>query len=104
MPACYLCSRGRRVRSSGAGWCGLDRSATAFTVIHACFGHWLHSQFSLAPLIFMVQLALTIPLAAASWYLFDAGDTEAEEALAHAFTKPRGAGFILIRLGASDAY
>jgi peptidoglycan/LPS O-acetylase OafA/YrhL len=41
-------------------------------VIHACFGHWLHSQFSLAPLIFMFQLALTIPLAAASWYLFEA--------------------------------
>jgi peptidoglycan/LPS O-acetylase OafA/YrhL len=40
-------------------------------VIHSCFGHWLHSHFRSAPLIFVLQLALTVPLAAASWYLFE---------------------------------
>jgi len=40
-------------------------------VIHGCFGYWLHSRFSLPPLIFFFQLGLTIPLAAASWYLFE---------------------------------
>jgi peptidoglycan/LPS O-acetylase OafA/YrhL len=42
-------------------------------VIHALFGAWLHQRFSLAqaPLIFLIQLGLTLPLAAASWYLFE---------------------------------
>jgi len=40
-------------------------------VIHACFGHWLHQHFSQAPVIFVLQLALTLPLAALSWYLFE---------------------------------
>jgi peptidoglycan/LPS O-acetylase OafA/YrhL len=42
-------------------------------IIHALFGGWLHSRFTLsqAPLIFVLQLAVTLPLAAASWYLFE---------------------------------
>jgi len=42
-------------------------------VLHALFGHWLHTRFTLAqaPLIFGLQLALTLPLAAASWYVFE---------------------------------
>lgn len=42
-------------------------------VIHALFGHWLHERFTLAqaPLIFLLQVAITLPLAAASWYLFE---------------------------------
>ena len=43
-------------------------------VINAAFGGWLHDHFSLeqAPLIFVIQLALTLPLAALSYYLFEA--------------------------------
>jgi peptidoglycan/LPS O-acetylase OafA/YrhL len=42
-------------------------------VIHALFGGWLHDRFTLreAPVIFALQLAFTLPLAAASWYLFE---------------------------------
>jgi peptidoglycan/LPS O-acetylase OafA/YrhL len=42
-------------------------------VIHALFGHWLHARFSLAqaPLIFLLQTAITLPLAGLSWYLFE---------------------------------
>jgi peptidoglycan/LPS O-acetylase OafA/YrhL len=42
-------------------------------VIHALFGAWLHAHFPLsqAPLIFLLQLAFTLPLAAASWYGFE---------------------------------
>jgi len=42
-------------------------------VIHALFGGWLHDTFPLdqAPLIFALQLGITLPLAAASWYLFE---------------------------------
>ena len=42
-------------------------------VIHAVFGAWLHSRFTLAqaPLIFVIQIGLTLPLAAASWYCFE---------------------------------
>jgi peptidoglycan/LPS O-acetylase OafA/YrhL len=40
-------------------------------VVHACFGHWLHSHFTSASVVFVVQLALTVPLAALSWYLFE---------------------------------
>ena len=42
-------------------------------IIHALFGQWLHLHFSLqeAPLIFVIQLGVTLPLAAASWYLFE---------------------------------
>jgi peptidoglycan/LPS O-acetylase OafA/YrhL len=40
-------------------------------VIHAFFGRPLHRLFSFAPTIFLMQVALTIPIAAASWYLFE---------------------------------
>jgi peptidoglycan/LPS O-acetylase OafA/YrhL len=40
-------------------------------VIHACFGDLLHDRFDSAPVVFALQLALTIPLAALSWYLFE---------------------------------
>lgn len=40
-------------------------------VIHSCFAHFLHRRFSSPPLIFVLQLALTIPAAALSWYLFE---------------------------------
>ncbi len=42
-------------------------------VIHALFGQWLHEQFTLsqAPLIFLLQLGVTLPLAALSWYFFE---------------------------------
>lgn len=42
-------------------------------VIHALFGGWLHDTFPLeqAPLIFALQVGITLPLAAASWYLFE---------------------------------
>lgn len=42
-------------------------------IIHALFGGWLHSRFTLAqaPLIFLIQIGITLPLAAASWYLFE---------------------------------
>lgn len=42
-------------------------------VIHAVFGTALHDRFPLsqAPLIFLLQVAMTLPLAAASWYLFE---------------------------------
>ena len=42
-------------------------------VIHAAFGRWLHSHFTLAqaPLMFAIQLGATLPLAALSWYLFE---------------------------------
>ncbi len=40
-------------------------------VLHALFGRWLHSELTFAPAIFLVQAGLTIPLAAASWYLFE---------------------------------
>lgn len=42
-------------------------------VIHPLFGRWLHEHFTLAqaPLIFIIQLGLTLPLAALSWYLFE---------------------------------
>jgi peptidoglycan/LPS O-acetylase OafA/YrhL len=42
-------------------------------IIHALFGRWLHEHFTLAqaPLIFMIQLGLTLPLAALSWYFFE---------------------------------
>ena len=42
-------------------------------VIHAVFGAWLHSRFTLAqaPLIFVIQIGVTLPLAAASWYWFE---------------------------------
>ena len=37
------------------------------------FGEWLHQEFTLqqAPLIFLLQVGFTLPLAAASWYLFE---------------------------------
>lgn len=43
-------------------------------VIHAIFGQWLHDTFPLeqAPLIFAIQVGLTLPLAALSWYAFEA--------------------------------
>ena len=40
-------------------------------VIHACFGQWLHAHFRSYPLVFVLQLALTLPLAALSWYCFE---------------------------------
>jgi len=42
-------------------------------VIHALFGGWLHDHFTLAqaPIIFALQLGMTVPLAALSWYLFE---------------------------------
>jgi peptidoglycan/LPS O-acetylase OafA/YrhL len=40
-------------------------------VIHSCFGHWLHAHFRSAPVVFVLQVGITIPLAAASWYLFE---------------------------------
>lgn len=42
-------------------------------VIHAFFGGWLHEHFTLqqAPIMFVLQLAFTVPLAAASWYFFE---------------------------------
>ena len=42
-------------------------------VIHAVFGRWLHQRYSLeqAPIIFLVQLGVTLPLAALSWYCFE---------------------------------
>jgi peptidoglycan/LPS O-acetylase OafA/YrhL len=40
-------------------------------VIHSCFGHWLHKNFQSPPLIFVLQMSITIPLAALSWYLFE---------------------------------
>jgi peptidoglycan/LPS O-acetylase OafA/YrhL len=40
-------------------------------ILHSCFGHWLHSHFTSAPVVFVVQLALTVPLAALSWYFFE---------------------------------
>jgi peptidoglycan/LPS O-acetylase OafA/YrhL len=42
-------------------------------VYHALFGGWLHSHFTLAqaPIIFALQLGLTLPLAVASWYLLE---------------------------------
>jgi peptidoglycan/LPS O-acetylase OafA/YrhL len=43
-------------------------------VIHALFGRWLHEHFTLAqaPLMFLIQLGLTLPLAAISWHFFEA--------------------------------
>lgn len=42
-------------------------------IIHPLFARWLHEQFTLAqaPLIFVIQLGLTLPLAGLSWYLFE---------------------------------
>ena len=42
-------------------------------VIHTAFGGWLHQHFTLqqAPIIFALQLAFTLPVAALSWYLFE---------------------------------
>ena len=42
-------------------------------VIHTAFGGWLHEHFTpqQAPLIFVLQMAFTLPLAALSWYLFE---------------------------------
>lgn len=42
-------------------------------VIHTAFGDWLHEHFSLqqAPIIFVLQMGFTLPLAALSWYLFE---------------------------------
>lgn len=42
-------------------------------LLHALFGGWLHSTFTLAqaPLIFLIQFGLTVPLAALSWYAFE---------------------------------
>jgi peptidoglycan/LPS O-acetylase OafA/YrhL len=42
-------------------------------VINAAFGSWLHEHFTLrqAPLIFLIQLTLTLPLAALSYYFFE---------------------------------
>jgi peptidoglycan/LPS O-acetylase OafA/YrhL len=40
-------------------------------VIHALFGHWLHAHFSSGSVVFVLQLGITIPLAALSWYLFE---------------------------------
>jgi peptidoglycan/LPS O-acetylase OafA/YrhL len=42
-------------------------------VIHALFGSWLHHRFSLAqaPLIFVLQVSITVPLAAASWHFIE---------------------------------
>jgi peptidoglycan/LPS O-acetylase OafA/YrhL len=42
-------------------------------LIHGVFGAWLHQRFTLAqaPLIFLIQVGLTLPIAALSWYLFE---------------------------------
>jgi len=40
-------------------------------VIHACFGQWLHAHFSSYAVVFVLQLALTLPVAALSWYWFE---------------------------------
>ncbi len=40
-------------------------------VIHALFGHWLHAHFASGRVVFVLQLGITIPLAALSWYLFE---------------------------------
>lgn len=42
-------------------------------IIHPLFAQWLHEQFTLAqaPLIFVIQLGLTLPLAGLSWYLLE---------------------------------
>lgn len=41
-------------------------------VIHALFGHWLHAHFTSGPVVFVLQVGITIPLAALSWYAFEA--------------------------------
>jgi peptidoglycan/LPS O-acetylase OafA/YrhL len=41
-------------------------------VIHALFGRPLHARFESSLVVFVLQLALTIPLAALSWYFFEA--------------------------------
>ena len=40
-------------------------------VIHACFGPMLHRHFDSYPVVFVLQMAVTIPLAALSWYFFE---------------------------------
>ena len=42
-------------------------------LIHGVFGAWLHQRFTLAqaPLIFAIQVGLTLPIAAFSWYFFE---------------------------------
>ena len=40
-------------------------------VLHSCFGSWLHDHFPAGPVVFVLQLALTLPVAALSWYLFE---------------------------------
>jgi peptidoglycan/LPS O-acetylase OafA/YrhL len=64
----------RRPRPLQWGWLvWIGRVSYGVYVIHALFGDWLHRRFTLdqAPLIFVLQLAVTLPLAAASWYLFE---------------------------------
>jgi peptidoglycan/LPS O-acetylase OafA/YrhL len=40
-------------------------------VIHSCFGSWLHDHYPAGPVVFILQVGLTLPLAAVSWYLFE---------------------------------
>ncbi|MFN2572132.1 MAG: acyltransferase family protein [Gemmatimonadales bacterium] len=41
-------------------------------VIHALFGRPLHARFDSPVIVFVLQLGLTVPLAALSWYFFEA--------------------------------
>jgi peptidoglycan/LPS O-acetylase OafA/YrhL len=53
-------------------WIG--RVSYGVYVYHALFGDWLHRTFSLrqAPIIFLLQLLFTLPVAALSWYYIEA--------------------------------
>ena len=49
----------------------LGRISYGFYVIHAVYGPWLHATFGAPYIRFILQLGLTIPVAAISWYLLE---------------------------------